>query len=309
MAGISSKAAGKLENKTNKFQGQEYNGDFDVNLYEFKYRMDDTQTGRFWSVDPLASDYVHNSTYAFSENKVTGHIELEGLEAVVSPWISGAIASVASNPNSGSSKTFGTVAGIGNFATNTVMAPYNLIANPPDFSMQGSLNAGLQMFLGAKNAVNTLQSGTGFEKSALITEGIANIASLAYGFGELSVGKSGFINSSKISNPIPLKLARVVPNNGETITMLGRSTELDVFVTASSDIKGMNAAQISKRLAISESSTGYKVFEFDPLQGIATPINRKNPGFIGGGKTAGGAREFVVPNQSIPKNAIVKNIE
>src|SRR5690606_17110008 len=30
----------------------------------------------------LASDYVHNSTYAFSENKVTNHIELEGLEAV-----------------------------------------------------------------------------------------------------------------------------------------------------------------------------------------------------------------------------------
>ncbi|NCI45799.1 RHS repeat-associated core domain-containing protein [Sediminibacterium soli] len=82
MAGISSKAAGKLENKKNKFQGQEFNDDLGVDMYEFKYRMDDPQIGRFWQVDPLSDKYVHNSIYAFSENRVTGHVELEGLEAV-----------------------------------------------------------------------------------------------------------------------------------------------------------------------------------------------------------------------------------
>jgi hypothetical protein len=30
----------------------------------------------------LAEKYVHNSTYAFSENKVTAHVELEGLESI-----------------------------------------------------------------------------------------------------------------------------------------------------------------------------------------------------------------------------------
>jgi hypothetical protein len=39
------------------------------------------QTGRFWQIDPLAEKYDYNSTYAFSENKVTSHVELEGLEA------------------------------------------------------------------------------------------------------------------------------------------------------------------------------------------------------------------------------------
>jgi RHS repeat-associated protein len=88
MAGISCKAAGKLEDKMQKFQGQEFaSKEFSdgsgLEMYEFKWRMHDPQIGRFWQVDPLADKYVYNSTYAFSENKVTGHIELEGLEAVL----------------------------------------------------------------------------------------------------------------------------------------------------------------------------------------------------------------------------------
>ena len=82
MAGISSRASGSLENKNQKFQGQEFTDDFSLSMYEFKYRMNDCQTGRFWQVDPLAEEYLYNSTYAFSENKVTTHVELEGLEAV-----------------------------------------------------------------------------------------------------------------------------------------------------------------------------------------------------------------------------------
>jgi hypothetical protein len=38
--------------------------------------------GRFFNVDPLAEKYVHNSTYAFAENKVITFVELEGLEGL-----------------------------------------------------------------------------------------------------------------------------------------------------------------------------------------------------------------------------------
>ncbi len=46
----------------------------------FKYREYDTRRGQFWSVDPLASSYPWNSTYAFAENDVIRCIDLEGLE-------------------------------------------------------------------------------------------------------------------------------------------------------------------------------------------------------------------------------------
>ena len=46
----------------------------------FKYRISDNRLGRFFSVDPLASSYPHNSSYAFAENRVIDGVELEGLE-------------------------------------------------------------------------------------------------------------------------------------------------------------------------------------------------------------------------------------
>jgi len=82
MAGISSRAAGKLQNKYKTFQGQQFDDDLGINWIQFKYRNHDPQIGRFIEIDPLSEKYVYNSTYAFSENKVTSHVELEGLEAV-----------------------------------------------------------------------------------------------------------------------------------------------------------------------------------------------------------------------------------
>jgi RHS repeat-associated protein len=88
MAGISDKAMksnyaqNKYRSRKQEFQNKEFSDGSGLEMYEFKYRMDDPQIGRFWSVDLLADKSVYNSPYAFSENKLTGHIELEGLEAV-----------------------------------------------------------------------------------------------------------------------------------------------------------------------------------------------------------------------------------
>ncbi|KIA91798.1 MULTISPECIES: hypothetical protein [unclassified Flavobacterium] len=42
--------------------------------------MHDPRIGRFFAIDPLFRKYPHNSTYAFSENRVMDGIELEGAE-------------------------------------------------------------------------------------------------------------------------------------------------------------------------------------------------------------------------------------
>lgn len=46
------------------------------------------------------------------------------------------------------------------------------------------------------------------------------------------------------------------------------------------------------------------VIEFStPSEGLASPVFRSNPGFVGGGLTSGGAPEFVIPNGPIPPGA------
>ncbi|WP_420983669.1 HYD1 signature containing ADP-ribosyltransferase family protein [Chitinophaga sp. 30R24] len=84
MAGISSNALKGVNYPENrkKFQGQDFDTELSLDWYGFKYRNHDPQIGRFIQIDPLADKYVYNSTYAFSENKVTSHVELEGLESI-----------------------------------------------------------------------------------------------------------------------------------------------------------------------------------------------------------------------------------
>ncbi len=114
--------------------------------------------------------------------------------------------------------------------------------------------------------------------------------------------------SVSIANPIPSTLARVIPE-GVPATTLARPGAADAFVTAAEDIAGMTSTQIARRLAIPQSSTGYRVIEFPtPQSGLASPVFRPDPGFVGGGRTAGGAREFVVPNQLIPPNASIRTV-
>lgn len=76
------------ENKY-KFQGQEHQDE--TGWDSFKWRNHQPDIGRFFNVDPLAEDYYYNSPYAFSENKVIAHIELEGLEST--PFMTGHVAS------------------------------------------------------------------------------------------------------------------------------------------------------------------------------------------------------------------------
>ncbi|MGI9527356.1 MAG: RHS repeat domain-containing protein [Weeksellaceae bacterium] len=78
---------GKESGYKYKYQEQERQDELGLNWDSFKWRNYDYALGRFMSVDPLAEDYVYNSTYAFQENKMGMGRELEGLELEVFDWL------------------------------------------------------------------------------------------------------------------------------------------------------------------------------------------------------------------------------
>jgi RHS repeat-associated protein len=85
MAGISSKAAGKLENRL-KFNGIEQNTDLDLNSYEAFYRTYDPQVGRFWQTDPSPT-FSQGLYTAFDNNPILKN-DILG-DTAVTRWRSG----------------------------------------------------------------------------------------------------------------------------------------------------------------------------------------------------------------------------
>jgi filamentous hemagglutinin family protein len=110
-----------------------------------------------------------------------------------------------------------------------------------------------------------------------------------------------------ITNAVPSELARVIPGRGNFPT-LGPPSRGDVFVTAADDIAGLNSLELARKLTIPESNI-FTVVRFQtPRSGLASPVNRTDLGFVGGGRTTGGAREFVIPNSKIPADARIEVI-
>jgi hypothetical protein len=122
-----------------------------------------------------------------------------------------------------------------------------------------------------------------------------------------ALGKVAGAAGEGVNNPIPSRLARVIPGEGPFPTF-GLPGSTDVFVTAAHDIAGMNAGQIAQRLRIPRSPT-FTVIEFGtPAEGLASPILRSDPRFVGRGLTGGGAREFVLPNGPVPSDAAIRTV-
>ena len=138
------------------FQGQELQKDLGLGWYQYKYRMHDPSIGRLGGVDPLAEKYLHNSSYAFSENKVVAHVELEGLEAVQANFIALASADAAAHPNGVGAHALGIGVGVGN----TLKGLVNAFSHPTQ-TLRGLGNLSLAALSGG-DWLQTAQTDAAF---------------------------------------------------------------------------------------------------------------------------------------------------
>jgi hypothetical protein len=109
-----------------------------------------------------------------------------------------------------------------------------------------------------------------------------------------------------IANSVPSRMARVVPAEFANGSRLAAPNASEAWITAADDLAGITTSRgLAERLTLVDDAGNLipgprAVIEFDtPASGIASPVFRSDPGFIGGGRTAGGAREFVIPNMNV----------
>jgi RHS repeat-associated protein len=87
MAGISSKAAGKLENRLkynegSEFENKEFSDGYGLEMYDTKFRKMDPQIGRFLQIDPLSIISNNSSPYAYVMNNPILFNDPLGLDTV-----------------------------------------------------------------------------------------------------------------------------------------------------------------------------------------------------------------------------------
>jgi RHS repeat-associated protein len=181
MFGISGTSIQEVENNL-KFNGKELNDNLSLNWYEYGFRNNyDPQIGRFHTQDPLASNYPYYTPYQFAGNEVPNAIDLDGLEPLRGVF-NYLVQKAVQKPKGVEAKALGVAVGVGRFAEKTVMAPVNLIKNPPKVIMpSNAADNAVQLGMAVADRVDKINNGSTVDKSAAITETVLDVGAIAFG--------------------------------------------------------------------------------------------------------------------------------
>lgn len=286
------------------YNGKEMNTEIGLNWSDYGARFYDPVVCRFTGVDPISGQFANLSTYNYASNDPILNIDLWGLQglSINYPTNEGAGAGVISNPHFPDAGTF--------YVENPVAYNNYLSTRQANAS---DVAEGLSFIVGI-GAIGATFFTPGPEDAFLAGAsklGGAFLKSVSKFADDAVDGVKGlFRGGDKVNNPVPGEVARVVEAKFKDSPTLGAPGAEDVFVTAADDIKNVtNSADLAKKLTLKNEDGSmvkgpFQVTTFKtPKNGIASPVNRDNPGFEGNGRTAGGAREFTIPNQEIPANA------
>ena len=292
------------------------------NQYNYGFRIYDPRIGRFLTTDPLTISYPQLTPYQFSSNNPIRYIDLDGAEAT-DPFIrwfaTDAALSIANHPNSAKAKIYSAGLGVAGSANNVIVGVGNTISHPVEAvkALSKAVVGGPQN-LAINYAANLSEQYSDLPielqdfaiKSHVVTD--IGIMLLPFKSKTSSVTKSTYVNVAE-NIKLPSRLVRVIEQQYVNSTTLGAPGNTNVFVTDASQLKGLTTSEaIAKKLTLVDKNHklikgSFRLIEFDtPSEGLAQPIRRNNPVFIGGGQTAGGATEYVVPNSKISSLGNVK---
>jgi RHS repeat-associated protein len=319
------------------FNGKENDNEVkgEGNQIDYGMRIHDPRLGRFLSIDPYTKDYPWNTPYAYAENEPISNIDLDGLEKVKST-----MAAAAAGAKQYAEEKKGTANGLLKLVTST--EPYrNLWGYTKDWGKAITGDRAAIKNVNRKttevisktsmSVANGISKPTTFFSTMHTRSSNENVQGFIY-YGlqgtELyfasrileSPNQSQNINNGPNNAPVnlPTRLIRVIEEKFASSPTLGAPGATDVFVADATQLKGLNtSSEIAQKLTLVDQKGNlirgpFRLIEFDaPSEGLAQPFNRGNPGFINGGKTAGGATEYILPNFKVSdlKNVTQKTIQ
>ena len=276
-----------------RFTGQRWEAS--LGLYDYRARFYDPTLGRFLQPDPIVPEpgnpqalnryaYVYNNPLRYTDP--SGHWLKTAWDILNIVWD---IYEVRRDPS---------LLNIGALVVDVGAAVLPFVP------------AGVGMVVrGGKAAKAGIELATHVDEAADVGRIVAEAASRA---DEAADALKAVENVIEITNPLPRtqRFARVLPERvardieaGLKDVYLGKPGDPDVFITAAEDLaRYRTQASVERRLALPPSNERRAVvtFKYDvEAGGIASPVFRNYPGFVGKGRTLGGAREWVIPNRPL----------